>query len=774
MLQAVEHNLFGNSNNSSSVTTTSTTTSTTTTTPNSEEKSQRRRSTFYVPLVIEDDIANDSSNSSIGTTITTNSSSRSTDSFTTTSTTAALEKKSSGGSKSSKEQKNSNNNNLKKSASLKNASATSKVAALLFERTNSSIGLTTNSSTKKMAPPCGFNWSITGMADADLDDGDSDGGEFIMAANRKQMELKSQKQNSPKVDKTNSSSSRNSSKATTPIKQLAQQQQKQVTAKTKRYGIVLNGISLDDENIDMTAAADCHNNLVIAPRTQLTEFENDDDDVIMADATAKTLEIPVNRTPIKHLATITVCNSLMQIDNYNADNRKTAVAAVTNATATNANAAVVVVAKNDGDYDEDDDNDDDDDDDDSEISRMQTNTSTPIKMMKSRSRTNILSVPSVEQHTLLNVVAAAGSVNSTPLSLRAKAKTLPQNLSPSVVLQQPEALHAHYSPRQQKQQQQQNSIITTTTTKLAKQSLFGGSTANYIGSSIVHPTSNIVSASYSSSASLITSTFPPKNLFLLKSTPKLFTNTTTTSNRDRGGIGIPTATMSSSTLTTGAFEQTPAQQPSGVVTKSKSKVSATKSFNSDTSLTSPPNATAAPYPPHPHQITSPAKKSLSFIRRAHSTKLSRNNSLLKSIASQHQQTMQQQTSVAASTAAGSAVFCTGSWSKDMYIGYDVCALTMDELEDFFSSERCAELIRERFKILDISCDEHENSGCAVGAVRQDQDTVINSIMTSKNCSASQHNLDENDEQYQQHGEHDGDNDDAGIHSGKLNHVVMCT
>lgn len=67
------------------------------------------------------------------------------------------------------------------------------------------------------------------------------------------------------------------------------------------------------------------------------------------------------------------------------------------------------------------------------------------------------------------------------------------------------------------------------------------------------------------------------------------------------------------------------------------------------------------------------KKSLSFIRRAHSTKLSRNNSLLKSLTSK----------------------CVDQ-SVESLCRVMVNELQLDRLERFFKAENCSELIRDMF------------------------------------------------------------------------------
>ena len=114
---------------------------------------------------------------------------------------------------------------------------------------------------------------------------------------------------------------------------------------------------------------------------------------------------------------------------------------------------------------------------------------------------------------------------------------------------------------------------------------------------------------------LITSTFPPKTSFLLKSTPK----------------------MSSSVLNYSSLSDT-----SNVLTVNE------------------PKATSSP------------KKSLSFIRRAHSTKLSRSNSLLKSLTSK----------------------CVEQSNEHLLV--NVNDLALDRLESVIRSDKSEEIIKEMF------------------------------------------------------------------------------
>lgn len=117
-------------------------------------------------------------------------------------------------------------------------------------------------------------------------------------------------------------------------------------------------------------------------------------------------------------------------------------------------------------------------------------------------------------------------------------------------------------------------------------------------------------------------TFPPKNSFLLKSSPRIsfkyFSDSSTSA------AAIPTTVSTSS------------------------------------------NAIAAVASPSP-------KKSLSFIRRAHSTKLSRSNSLLKSLTSK----------------------CVDQ-SVESLCRIAVNELQLERLESFFRADNCTELIKDLF------------------------------------------------------------------------------
>lgn len=815
MLQSLDTSSLNRSNTSLSSVTPSTPT-TITSTSSAEEKQQRRRSTFYVPLVIEDDEPELSSK--VNDEVDRSSTSGSLSSLTSHST-------------SSKDFKNSSNISLKKSSSTilkplnskqtsgspRSATTSVKVTTLLFERANSTLGFSTTSSnsstassgyrsgssksSKKMAPPCGFNWSLTGVTDdmsADLDE-DSDAAEFIIAMNKnkssKQPNVTPAKEpvnssstlaSSKRTSKTSLGSNKSTSNTTNRLSSISNKSltnsshnhstpltkprtSTQATARTKRYGIVLNG--LDDtqsprNSLGSTISEQLSNHTTEqrkssssykshttasskwpspAPRTQFNE-ENDIVVTPSGNTTTSSIHSHTQRhSTSSHKVTTTKQTPLKLRDSHNNSNSKTTTTPIKPITPTTTTSTLQNCNTND--YD---------DDDDSEISRMQTNTSTPIKMMKSRSRTNILSVPASSspstsvtsptaskhlqssEQNLINVAKIKASstttaatthskqsstptkstntniVTSTPCVLRVKSKTLPQNLSPSVALKQGEALDEAAS-----------SSSPTTNAKTKKSPLETSSSLNrkFGGSQACHL--NRDSSKNVKTNTIITSAFPPKNLFLLKSTPKL------------------TTSMSSS---------------------------------SDNSLTSPPansSANAKNYPPHPHQLTSPAKKSLSFIRRAHSTKLSRSNSLLKSIASQHQQQMHGG-SGGSNTSTGTS-FCTGSWGKDFYLQYDVCPLALDELDSYFRAEKCAELIRERFKIFDITTTGNDENCSATDTLIQDNSNAssmgegtIRNIDSSCSSPSDKEQTHNSDHQQQQHQElHDDEDDDAGHHSGKF-------
>lgn len=254
----------------------------------------------------------------------------------------------------------------------------------------------------------------------------------------------------------------------------------------------------------------------------------------------------------------------------------------------------------------------DDDEDDSKLSpksdenqchddeqKSPSNTSTPIKMLKSRSRSNILCLPEK-------------SLQLSPL--KEKSSTLPQNVSPKV--------------------------LTSTASA-----------------------SNITTTAIS---------FQPKYSLLLKSSPKISLNYS---------FDAVAAAASSSPIGT-----SPANK--------KSQIQAT---------------VASP------SASSP-RKALSFIRRAHSTKLSRSNSLLKSLTSKN---------------------ADDSADNLLNAKQTVTELPFDRFEECFKSVNFFELIRELFVLKDVVADNSKN--------------VIAHSTTAVNISREQN---------------DNDKSDEDVHSGK--------
>lgn len=199
------------------------------------------------------------------------------------------------------------------------------------------------------------------------------------------------------------------------------------------------------------------------------------------------------------------------------------------------------------------------------LEKSPSNTSTPIKLLKSRSRSNILCLPDK-------------SFQLSPL--KEKSKTLPQNLSPKMLSMASSA-----------------------------------ATLNNHPNGMTH-----------------TSTFPPKYSFLLKSSPKILLNYSSDGN---------------------SLSASPIQSASIVDSSSNDKKIA---------VASP--ASASP------------RKALSFIRRAHSTKLSRSNSLLKSLTSK----------------------CVDQSVENLLSSSNqaVRELSFDRFEECFRSDQFYELIREIF------------------------------------------------------------------------------
>lgn len=115
-------------------------------------------------------------------------------------------------------------------------------------------------------------------------------------------------------------------------------------------------------------------------------------------------------------------------------------------------------------------------------------------------------------------------------------------------------------------------------------------------------------------------------------------------------------------------------------------------------------------------------------------------------------------------------FCTGSWGKDFYLQYDVCPLALDELDSYFRAEKCAELIRERFKILDVSASEPNCSGTET--LIQDHSTNSSTAEGTIRHIDSSCSSPSDKEQTHTHlvsvdaeGDDEEDDDDAGHHSG---------
>lgn len=246
-----------------------------------------------------------------------------------------------------------------------------------------------------------------------------------------------------------------------------------------------------------------------------------------------------------------------------------------------------------------------------------SSTSTPIKMLKSRSRSNILCLPDK-------------SFQLSPL--KEKSKTLPQNLSPKV--------------------------LTSASA------------------------SNITSHTNSS-------TFPPKYSFLLKSSPKISLNYTFDA--------VASAAAAATTIV-------PTTSPvNGAVTTSP------QAIDKKTQLALSPSSASSP------------RKALSFIRRAHSTKLSRSNSLLKSLT-----TTKSADQNAEQNLRGNRI---------------VTELLFDRFEECFRSDNFCALIKEMFLLKDAADAAATNSNGGLA-------TSTTAVNTSKDPTDN----------------HKGDDDE--VHSGK--------
>lgn len=118
-------------------------------------------------------------------------------------------------------------------------------------------------------------------------------------------------------------------------------------------------------------------------------------------------------------------------------------------------------------------------------------------------------------------------------------------------------------------------------------------------------------------------------------------------------------------------------------------------------------------------------------------------------------------------------FCSGSWGKDFYLQYDVCPLALDELDTYFRAEKCAELIRERFKILDVDLAPEPNCS-GTETLIQEQSTISSTgegtIRNIDSSCSSPSDKEQNQRTRMEGGGAEGDDedddDDAGHHSGK--------
>lgn len=266
-------------------------------------------------------------------------------------------------------------------------------------------------------------------------------------------------------------------------------------------------------------------------------------------------------------------------------------------------------------------------DDDGDEQKSPSSTSTPIKMLKSRSRSNILCLPDK-------------SFQLSPL--KEKSKTLPQNLSPKVM----------------------TSASAT----------------------------NITSHTNSS-------TFPPKYSFLLKSSPKISLNYTFDAVANGATI---TSIATTTTTASPANSAVTTASPHAIDKKSQSALS--------------PASTSSP------------RKALSFIRRAHSTKLSRSNSLLKSLTTATKGTDQ-------------------SADQQLRGNRIVTELSFDRFEECFRSDNFCALIKEMFLLRDAA-----DAVAAAAAATSNSNGGLATSTTAVNTSKSPTDNDK------------GDDDE--VHSGK--------
>lgn len=234
-----------------------------------------------------------------------------------------------------------------------------------------------------------------------------------------------------------------------------------------------------------------------------------------------------------------------------------------------------------------------------------SSTSTPIKMLKSRSRSNILCLPDK-------------SFQLSPL--KEKSKTLPQNVSPKVLT-----------------------------------SASASNIANHTNSS----------------------TFPPKYSFLLKSSPKISLNY--------------------------SFDAVAASSP-----VNNAVAASPQAIDKKAQLALSPSSASSP------------RKALSFIRRAHSTKLSRSNSLLKSL---------------------TTTKCSDQSAAEQRLNgnHAVSVLQFDRFEECFRSDNFYALIKEMFLLKDAT--SNSNSGLATSstAVNTSKEPTENEKCDEEVHSGKYHN-----------------------------------
>lgn len=242
---------------------------------------------------------------------------------------------------------------------------------------------------------------------------------------------------------------------------------------------------------------------------------------------------------------------------------------------------------------------------DEEEQKSPSSTSTPIKMMKSRSRSNILCLPDK-------------SFQLSPL--KEKSKTLPQNLSPKVLT-----------------------------------SASASNIANHTNSS----------------------TFPPKYSFLLKSSPKISLNY--------------------------SFDAVAASSP-----VNNAVATSPQAIDKKTQLALSPSSASSP------------RKALSFIRRAHSTKLSRSNSLLKSLTTSK---------------------CSEQSADQRLNGnHAVSELIFDRFEECFRSDNFYALIKEMFLLKDATTNSNGGLATSSTAVNTSKEPTENEKCDEEVHSGKYHSI----------------------------------